>query len=70
MPIYGYACKSCGREFEMLVRASETPVCPACDSSDLDQKLSLIAAPAKAADAPMCEAARAGACGMCCGACE
>ena len=71
MPIYGYACKSCGREFEMLVRASDTPACPACDSSDLDQKLSLIAAPAKgAADAPVCEAARAGACGMCCGACE
>ncbi len=71
MPIYGYVCKSCGREFEMLVRSSDTPACPACDSKDLDQKLSLIAAPAKQGpEAPICERAAAGACGMCCGACE
>jgi putative FmdB family regulatory protein len=31
MPIYEYLCKSCGSEFETLVRASETPAC-ACGS--------------------------------------
>ncbi len=74
MPIYGYTCKSCGREFEALVRSSETPACPSCGGEKLDQKLSLIAAPSKhgseARDshAPLCDGA--GTCGMCCGACD
>ncbi len=69
MPIYGYACKSCGREFETLVRSSDTPACPSCGGEDLDQKLSLIAAPAKhGGEATVCEGA--GTCGMCCGACD
>jgi len=68
MPIYGYACKSCGREFETLVRSSDTPACPSCGGEKLDQKLSLIATPAKhghdvAMSAPMCEGG--GACATC-----
>jgi putative FmdB family regulatory protein len=73
MPIYGYACKSCGHEFETLVRASDTPACPSCAGENLDQKLSLIAMPAKhGRDAPVCEGGPAGGspCGMCCGACD
>jgi putative FmdB family regulatory protein len=68
MPIYGFACKSCGHEFETLVRASDTPACPSCAGEDLDQKLSLIAAPAKHGGdaAPVCDGA--GGCGMCCAA--
>lgn len=65
MPLYGYECKACGREFETLVRSSETPSCPSCESTDLTRQLSLIAAPAKSVggDAPMCDGA--GGCGMC-----
>jgi len=68
MPIYGYACKSCGREFETLVRSSDTPACPSCGGEELDQKLSLIAAPVKHGSdahmsAPMCEGGAS--CGMC-----
>lgn len=45
MPIYEYACASCGKEFEKLVRqSSPAPECPDCHSSDLHKKLSAFAA--------------------------
>ena len=41
MPLYDYACKSCGEQFEVLVRpGSGTPACPACRSEDLERLLS------------------------------
>lgn len=43
MPIFEYACHDCGREFEVLVRASTVPQCPHCASSQLDKKLSTFA---------------------------
>jgi putative FmdB family regulatory protein len=59
MPIYEYACRACGHEFETLVRASETPDCAACGSAELDKKLSVFAAQKETAAAP----AACGACG-------
>ncbi len=45
MPIFEYACSSCGKEFETLVRASShAPECPACHSTELRKKLSVFAA--------------------------
>jgi putative FmdB family regulatory protein len=44
MPLYEYACRACDKEFEVLVRASETPLCPSCHSEDLERKLSVFAA--------------------------
>jgi len=44
MPIYEYACRACGNEFETLVRASDTPSCSGCGSPDLEKKLSVFAA--------------------------
>jgi putative FmdB family regulatory protein len=44
MPLFEYACRSCDREFETLVRASETPECPACGGTDLERRLSVFAA--------------------------
>jgi len=41
MPIYEYACTACGHEFELLIRGKATPACPACESEDLERKLSL-----------------------------
>ena len=44
MPLYEYACRQCAKEFEALVRASDTPSCPVCRSDDLQRKLSVFAA--------------------------
>lgn len=43
MPIFEYACRGCGREFEALVRAGDhaPPVCPSCQSADLERLLSI-----------------------------
>jgi len=41
MPIYEYSCRSCGHDFEALVRASKTPTCPTCQSDDLERRFSM-----------------------------
>ena len=41
MPIYEYECKTCGQEFERLIRTGDVPVCPSCKSQDLTRLLSL-----------------------------
>lgn len=43
MPIFDFQCKGCGHEFEALVRASDTPECPSCQSQDLERLLSSFA---------------------------
>jgi putative FmdB family regulatory protein len=62
MPIFEYACRSCGNEFETLLRASETPACTQCASRDLEKKLSVFAAQTGGATAA---AAAPGPCGTC-----
>jgi len=42
MPLYAYVCEACSAESELLVRGSETPVCPACGSEKLQQQVSRI----------------------------
>ena len=45
MPIYEYACSSCGKEFELLLRnSSAKPQCPGCSGTDLRKKMSAPAA--------------------------
>ncbi len=72
VPIYAYRCRSCGEEFQTLVRSGETPVCEKCASADLERQLSLIAAPNKGGDAfaemGACEAG-IGGCGCGAGVC-
>lgn len=41
MPIYEYTCRSCGHEFEKLVRGGKTPVCAACGDADVERQFSL-----------------------------
>jgi putative FmdB family regulatory protein len=43
MPIYEYECRACGHRFELIVRVSDTPVCPSCQGQDLERLLSLFA---------------------------
>jgi putative FmdB family regulatory protein len=43
MPIYEYACRTCGKDFEVLVRGAEKPECPHCRSTALDKLVSVAA---------------------------
>jgi len=55
MPLYEYACRDCGKSFEILVRGAEKPVCPHCESRKLDKLLSVVSghvAGGRAAPAP------------------
>jgi putative FmdB family regulatory protein len=40
MPIYEYECRGCHHEFEFLVLKGTVPVCPSCQSQDLERLLS------------------------------
>lgn len=68
MPIYGYQCKTCGANFQTLVRSGEEPACPTCGGGELEQQLSLIASPAKGGDSDVAACSSAGA-GPGCAAC-
>lgn len=37
MPIYEYKCRSCGHQFEKIVKISESPDCESCNSADLEK---------------------------------
>ncbi len=42
MPIYEYQCQSCGHEFEILQKVSDSPLtqCPECQQDSLQKKIS------------------------------
>jgi putative FmdB family regulatory protein len=63
MPIYEYACHSCGSEFETLVRGSDVPDCPSCHSTDLEKKLSVFATSVSTPEAAAFAASPCGSCG-------
>ncbi|WP_036284228.1 zinc ribbon domain-containing protein [Methylocystis sp. ATCC 49242] len=42
MPLYAYVCEDCNSQFELLVRSSDTPACPACKSEKLSQQVARI----------------------------
>lgn len=66
MPIYGFVCNKCGHQFETLLFSGESAVCPSCESTSLEQQLSLIARPAKGGpEAPMCDGKGAAAVAAC-----
>ena len=44
MPLYEYACKTCDKQFEVLVRGEQTPECPTCHGTALEKRLSVFAA--------------------------
>jgi len=63
MPLFEYACRSCDREFEALVRAGQAPECPSCGGTDLERRLSVFAAHTNTSGAAQTPAV--GACGRC-----
>lgn len=50
MPIYDYRCNDCDKTFELLIRSSSVPVCPACGSQQLEKLLSSPVALGQTAD--------------------
>ena len=49
MPIFEYACRGCGEEFELLVQGMAQASCPSCESLELEKKLSTFAVAGHAA---------------------
>jgi putative FmdB family regulatory protein len=43
MPLYEYRCRTCGHQFEALVRVSDRAACPSCQGTDLEQLVSMFA---------------------------
>jgi putative FmdB family regulatory protein len=43
MPMYDFRCRTCGHDFEALVRSQDRPACPSCHGHDLEQLLSSFA---------------------------
>lgn len=39
MPIYDYACRGCGKIFELLVLKQTVLECPSCHGKELEQQL-------------------------------
>jgi putative FmdB family regulatory protein len=58
MPIYEYACKTCGQQFEALVRGESKPACPACQSEELERLFSLPAVQSESTRAAAMKAAQ------------
>lgn len=43
MPLYSYRCGECDKESEILMRSSDTAVCPFCGSAKMEQLISRVA---------------------------
>lgn len=49
MPLHDFRCHRCAKTFELLIRGSDVPVCPTCDSQELEKLVSMPATPGKTA---------------------
>jgi putative FmdB family regulatory protein len=63
MPIFEYACKECGHQFEALVFGKDKPECPKCHNKKLEPQLSVFAVSAKGGTAASPAAGPCGSCG-------
>jgi putative FmdB family regulatory protein len=43
MPLYDFHCRSCGVDFERLVRGADVIECPSCHGQDVERLLSTFA---------------------------
>jgi putative FmdB family regulatory protein len=63
MPLYEYACRTCGHHFEYLTRADTSPSCLSCGSTELEKQLSVFAV--SAAGSKDTAPVSSGPCGTC-----
>ncbi|MCJ2188777.1 FmdB family zinc ribbon protein [Novosphingobium beihaiensis] len=47
MPLYDFHCPDCAADFELLMRASDQPVCPTCGSTTVNRLISRVSPPGK-----------------------
>lgn len=43
MPLYSFHCPQCDKDSELLMRASDTAVCPHCGGTQMEQLISRVA---------------------------
>ncbi|MDB5326154.1 MAG: putative regulatory protein FmdB family [Phycisphaerales bacterium] len=65
MPMYEYACRACGHQFEKLAKTFDAaaPTCPKCESAETGRELSTFAVGAdggKSASMPVSGCGRCG----------
>jgi len=65
MPLFEYACRGCGHQFEYLTREGQSPSCPSCSGADLQKLFSAFAVNAHSGGGKRTETRPAGACGQC-----
>jgi putative FmdB family regulatory protein len=56
MPLFEFRCCNCRREFELLVRNQEAPVCPHCRAAELEKLMSAATSHVGAGMLPMASA--------------
>jgi putative FmdB family regulatory protein len=64
MPLYEYTCRDCDGQFELLIRGSEKPHCPECESERLEKLLSVPAAHTGGQQLPICRPMPSAGCGL------
>jgi putative FmdB family regulatory protein len=65
MPLFEYECRACGRQFEFLTRAGQSPACPSCASAELQKQLSAFAVGSGSTSAAFSGPQPMGPCGSC-----
>jgi putative FmdB family regulatory protein len=65
MPLFEYVCQACAHQFEVLVRASDSPECPACHGTTLQRRQSTFAAHTHGPSSFTRATEAAGPCGSC-----
>jgi len=63
MPVYEYACRKCGHEFEELVFGDEKPACPRCKAKAPEKKFSVFGTQGEGASSAESGAPGCGTCG-------
>ena len=63
MPVYEYACRKCGHEFEELVFGDEKPACPKCKAKAPEKKFSVFGTQGESAGASESAPPGCGTCG-------
>ncbi|GGF77581.1 hypothetical protein GCM10007301_41900 [Azorhizobium oxalatiphilum] len=43
MPLFSFHCATCDKDVELLMRLSDTPICPACGGKEMHRLLSRVA---------------------------